>query len=169
MVWRAADGPESLLDRGPLSGRRRLAYSTPQRRHRITHVEGEPDPRAVLRAGTAIPHLLDAARRAVAARAARERRDAPRIRHEPVHERRQSVPDLHLESRRVLAWRRGVDPARVVGHAGAGSPAAMNPGERFEELYRAFDHTTSATDPVHIVRRFSTAADREVVGFCAAG
>ena len=45
----------------------------------------------------------------------------------------------------------------------------MNPGERFEELYRAFDHTTSATDPVHIVRRFSTAADREVVGFCAAG
>jgi uncharacterized protein (TIGR02757 family) len=45
----------------------------------------------------------------------------------------------------------------------------MNPGERFEELYRAFDHTTSASDPVHIVRRFSTAADREVVGFCAAG
>jgi uncharacterized protein (TIGR02757 family) len=45
----------------------------------------------------------------------------------------------------------------------------MNSGERFEELYRAFDHTTSASDPVHIVRRFSTPADREVVGFCAAG
>ena len=45
----------------------------------------------------------------------------------------------------------------------------MTPGDRFEELYRAFDHTTSASDPVHIVRRFSTPADREVVGFCAAG
>jgi len=45
----------------------------------------------------------------------------------------------------------------------------MTPGDRFEELYRAFDHTTSASDPVHIVRRFSRAEDREVVGFCAAG
>ena len=45
----------------------------------------------------------------------------------------------------------------------------MTPGDRFEELYRAFDHTTSASDPVHIVRRFSRADDREVVGFCAAG
>ena len=45
----------------------------------------------------------------------------------------------------------------------------MTTAERFEELYRAFDHTTSATDPVHIVRRFSAADDREVVGFCAAG
>jgi hypothetical protein len=39
---------------------------------------------------------------------------------------------------------------------------------RFEELYRSFDHTESATDPVHIVRRFPRAEDREVVGFCAA-
>jgi uncharacterized protein (TIGR02757 family) len=38
-----------------------------------------------------------------------------------------------------------------------------------EELYRSFDHTNSATDPVHIVRRFSRADDREVVGFCSAG
>jgi uncharacterized protein (TIGR02757 family) len=45
----------------------------------------------------------------------------------------------------------------------------MTTTERFEELYRAFDHTTSATDPVHIVRRFSAADDREIVGFCAAG
>jgi uncharacterized protein (TIGR02757 family) len=45
----------------------------------------------------------------------------------------------------------------------------MTPGDRFEELYRAFDHTSSASDPVHIVRRFGAPADREVVGFCAAG
>jgi uncharacterized protein (TIGR02757 family) len=37
-----------------------------------------------------------------------------------------------------------------------------------ENLYQAFDHTESATDPIHIVRRFSRADDREVVGFCAA-
>jgi uncharacterized protein (TIGR02757 family) len=35
-------------------------------------------------------------------------------------------------------------------------------------LYRTFDHRESATDPIHIVRRFRSAADREVVGFCAA-
>ena len=40
--------------------------------------------------------------------------------------------------------------------------------ERLEELYRSFDHVTSATDPVHIVRRYRSPADREVVGFCAA-
>jgi uncharacterized protein (TIGR02757 family) len=45
----------------------------------------------------------------------------------------------------------------------------MTPGDRFEELYRAFDHTSSASDPVHIVRRFGDPGDREVVGFCAAG
>ena len=41
-------------------------------------------------------------------------------------------------------------------------------GERLDDLYRSFDHVTSATDPVHIVRRFTSPADREVVGFCAA-
>jgi len=41
-------------------------------------------------------------------------------------------------------------------------------GERLDDLYRSFDHVTSATDPVHIVRRFASPADREVVGFCAA-
>jgi uncharacterized protein (TIGR02757 family) len=45
----------------------------------------------------------------------------------------------------------------------------MSPGERLEDLYRSFDHVTSATDPVHIVRRYSSPEDREVVGFCAAG
>jgi uncharacterized protein (TIGR02757 family) len=43
-----------------------------------------------------------------------------------------------------------------------------SPGERLDDLYRSFDHVTSATDPVHIVRRYPSAADREVVGFCAA-
>ena len=41
-------------------------------------------------------------------------------------------------------------------------------GTRLDDLYRSFDHVTSATDPVHIVRRYGSPADREVVGFCAA-
>jgi uncharacterized protein (TIGR02757 family) len=41
-------------------------------------------------------------------------------------------------------------------------------GERLDTLYRTFDHLESATDPVHIVRRYRDARDREVVGFCAA-
>jgi uncharacterized protein (TIGR02757 family) len=45
----------------------------------------------------------------------------------------------------------------------------MTAGERLEGLYRSFDHVTSATDPVHIVRRYTAPDDREVVGFCAAG
>ena len=40
---------------------------------------------------------------------------------------------------------------------------------RLDELYRTFDHETSASDPVHLVRRYADPADREVVGFCAAG
>ena len=39
---------------------------------------------------------------------------------------------------------------------------------RLDDLYRTFDHVTSASDPVHIVRRYDEPADREVVGFCAA-
>jgi uncharacterized protein (TIGR02757 family) len=46
--------------------------------------------------------------------------------------------------------------------------ATLAAGERLGDLYRSFDHVTSATDPVHIVRRYEAAADREVVGFCAA-
>ncbi len=37
-----------------------------------------------------------------------------------------------------------------------------------EGLYRTFDHVDSAADPVHIVRRFRSREDREIVGFCAA-
>lgn len=40
--------------------------------------------------------------------------------------------------------------------------------DRLEDLYRTFDHADSAADPVHIVRRYPNASDREVVGFCAA-
>jgi uncharacterized protein (TIGR02757 family) len=48
--------------------------------------------------------------------------------------------------------------------------AASGPlGRRLEDLYRTFDHLESATDPVHIVRRYRSADDREIVGFCAAG
>jgi len=41
--------------------------------------------------------------------------------------------------------------------------------EPFDRLYRSFDHLHSASDPVHIVRRYAAPDDREVVGFCAAG
>ncbi len=37
-----------------------------------------------------------------------------------------------------------------------------------EDLYRTFDHVDSATDPIHVVRRFTSREDREVAGFCAA-
>ena len=39
---------------------------------------------------------------------------------------------------------------------------------RLDDLYRTFDHPDAASDPVHIVRRYSAPDDREVVGFCAA-
>jgi uncharacterized protein (TIGR02757 family) len=45
---------------------------------------------------------------------------------------------------------------------------AIKPTDRLEELYRTFDHVNSATDPVHIGRRYAAPEDREVVGFCAA-
>ena len=38
-----------------------------------------------------------------------------------------------------------------------------------DRIYSVFDHVESASDPVHIVRRFVSPADREIVGFCAAG
>jgi uncharacterized protein (TIGR02757 family) len=40
--------------------------------------------------------------------------------------------------------------------------------ERLDTIYRTFDHVDSALDPVHIVRRYASREDREVVGFCAA-
>ncbi len=36
-------------------------------------------------------------------------------------------------------------------------------------MYGDFNYPDSATDPIHIVRRFERADDREIVGFCAAG
>ena len=39
---------------------------------------------------------------------------------------------------------------------------------RLDDLYRTFDHVNSASDPVHIVRRYTAPEDREVVGFFAA-
>jgi len=39
---------------------------------------------------------------------------------------------------------------------------------RLDEIYRTFDHVDSALDPVHIVRRYASREDREIVGFCAA-
>jgi uncharacterized protein (TIGR02757 family) len=37
-----------------------------------------------------------------------------------------------------------------------------------DRLYESFNYPDSAADPIHIVRRWSTARDREVVGLCAA-
>ena len=38
---------------------------------------------------------------------------------------------------------------------------------RLDGLYESYNRTDSATDPIHIVRRFEDPDDREVVGFCA--
>jgi uncharacterized protein (TIGR02757 family) len=44
---------------------------------------------------------------------------------------------------------------------------SLSLGERLDDLYRTFDHVNSASDPIHIVRRYEAPDDREVVGFCA--
>ena len=46
----------------------------------------------------------------------------------------------------------------------------MNPSllPTLDRLYGAYNREDSASDPVHRVRPFATAADREVAGFCAA-
>jgi uncharacterized protein (TIGR02757 family) len=44
---------------------------------------------------------------------------------------------------------------------------AMVLKDRLDALYASYNRADSAADPVHIVRRFADAADREVVGFCA--
>ena len=46
--------------------------------------------------------------------------------------------------------------------------ASADARSRFDDLYRTFDHVNSASDPVHIVRRYTQPDDREIVGFCAA-
>ena len=40
--------------------------------------------------------------------------------------------------------------------------------KRLDAIYRTFDHVDSALDPVHIVRRYVSREDREIVGFCSA-
>lgn len=55
-------------------------------------------------------------------------------------------------------------PTRSPSIPGSAADAAT----RLEALYRSFDHANSASDPVHIVRRFTTREDREIAGFCAA-
>ena len=40
--------------------------------------------------------------------------------------------------------------------------------QRLDALYASFNCVDSATDPIHLVRRFESPADREVAGFCAA-
>ena len=49
----------------------------------------------------------------------------------------------------------------------AGTLAALGPP--LEALYRGFDHVESATDPIHIVRRYKAPDDREIAGFIASG
>jgi uncharacterized protein (TIGR02757 family) len=47
-------------------------------------------------------------------------------------------------------------------------PSVSDARVRLDDLYRTFDHVTSASDPIHIVRRYAQPDDREIVGFCAA-
>jgi len=47
-------------------------------------------------------------------------------------------------------------------------PGSNSLKERLDTLYAAFNYAESATDPIQIVRRYSSPADREVIGFCAA-
>jgi uncharacterized protein (TIGR02757 family) len=56
---------------------------------------------------------------------------------------------------------------RRTRRAAGPDPVALGPP--LDALYRGFDHVESASDPVHIVRRFTRNDDREVVAFCAAG
>ena len=58
--------------------------------------------------------------------------------------------------------------ARPRVRRGKGADAATL-GPRLHALYTGFDHVESATDPIHIVRRYARPEDQEVVGFCAAG
>ena len=61
------------------------------------------------------------------------------------------------------------DDLRSSPRSGRRMRTAVDLREPFDRLYRSFDHLHSASDPVHIVRRYSAPDDREVVGFCAAG
>ncbi|MGQ0733702.1 MAG: TIGR02757 family protein [Acidobacteriota bacterium] len=45
--------------------------------------------------------------------------------------------------------------------------ASLDLRARLDSLYADFNHETSASDPIHIVRRFTRDDDRELVAFCA--
>jgi uncharacterized protein (TIGR02757 family) len=47
------------------------------------------------------------------------------------------------------------------------APAVLK--SALDQLYCSFDHPESALDPIQIVRQYSDVADREIVGFIAAG
>ena len=57
-------------------------------------------------------------------------------------------------------------PLPILVRATSAPVATLKP--LLDRLYGAFNVADSASDPIHIVRRFDTPADREVVGFCAA-
>ena len=67
----------------------------------------------------------------------------------------------------VLSVSHGRHPRRDGARSAARPATELRP--RLDGLYRTFDHAESASDPVHIVRRFTRSDDREIVGFCAAG
>jgi uncharacterized protein (TIGR02757 family) len=46
--------------------------------------------------------------------------------------------------------------------------ASASLADRLDSLYHDYNRQESATDPVHLVRPFTTNADREIAGFCAA-
>jgi uncharacterized protein (TIGR02757 family) len=49
-----------------------------------------------------------------------------------------------------------------------GAPGPADLGPRLDGLYRDFNQADAIADPVNLVRRFESPADREVAGFCAA-
>jgi uncharacterized protein (TIGR02757 family) len=56
----------------------------------------------------------------------------------------------------------------TVSPAHRADSATASARDRLERLYETFDHAHSASDPVHIVRRYDGGEDREVAGFLAA-
>jgi uncharacterized protein (TIGR02757 family) len=59
-------------------------------------------------------------------------------------------------------------PRRRADHGVLKTASRPELQERLDTVYRTFDHVDSALDPVHIVRRYVSREDREIVGFCAA-
>jgi uncharacterized protein (TIGR02757 family) len=78
------------------------------------------------------------------------------------------VPVRDVRGTATTATRRTPGTSGTAGTLGTlGTLNELRPP--LENLYRTFDHVNAASDPVHIVRRYESAEDREVVAFCAAG